>query len=167
MSTSSGKTGRCLCGKIEYELKGPSATPLYNTESAAQHSTLRRFAPEKYASPQFVLEAPSQPSTCRNMMHGFSVTKGAEYQKDYWDTNTDSGTNLKRVFCTECGTKLFAFTPLWDEIVSVAAGTLDDFDSWCPDTEQYCIHRAAFVEKAKGVERERSFKLAVKGGEIE
>lgn len=91
------------------------------------------------------------------------MTKGAEFQKEYWDTATDSGTNLKRVFCIECGTKLFAFTPLWDEIVSVAAGTLDDFDSWRPDTEQYCVHRAAFVEKAKGVENEKRFKLAVRG----
>lgn len=96
-------------------------------------------------------------------LQGYSVTKGAEHQKDYWDVNTDSGTNLRRVFCSECGTKLFAFTPLWDEIVSVAAGTLDDFDSWRPDTEQYCIHRAAFVEKAKGVEEERLFERAVKG----
>lgn len=94
------------------------------------------------------------------------MTKGEEYQKDYWDTQTASGTDLRRVFCTECGTKLFAFTKLWDEIVSVAAGTLDDFDSWRPDTEQWCIHRAAFLEKAKAVETERRFKRAVKG-EIE
>lgn len=32
-TSSSDKSGRCLCGRIEYELKGPSATPLYNTGS--------------------------------------------------------------------------------------------------------------------------------------
>lgn len=99
----------------------------------------------------------------RTVLQGFAVTSGSDYQKDYWDVATDSGTKLKRVFCKECGTKLFAFTPLWDEIVSVAAGTLDDFDAWKPDTEQYCVHRADFVEMAKGVGGERRFKLAVKG----
>lgn len=140
----------------------------------AQLSTLHRSALEKYASPQFSLDRyvlhheckpqhTVDPRVDRLSLQGYSVTKGAEYQKEYGDVNTDSGTNLKRVFCSECGTKLFAFTPLWEEIVSVAAGTLDDFESWRPDTEQYCMHRAAFVEKVKGVEKDRLFERSVKG----
>ena len=38
--------------------------------------------------------------------------------------------------------------------MSVTAGTLDDFESWQPDKEQYCIHRAQYVERAKGVDKE-------------
>ncbi len=58
---------------------------------------------------------------------------------------------------------MFAYTPLWDEIVSIAAGTLDDFEKWMPDTEQWCIHRVDFVEKIKAVVKERTFKRAARG----
>ena len=47
---------------------------------------------------------------------------------------------------------MFNFTPLYD-IVSVSAGSLDEFDDFQPTLEQYCIHRADFLEKAKGVEK--------------
>jgi hypothetical protein len=66
----------------------------------------------------------------------------------------------------ECGSMLFAYTPLFEPIVSVAAGTLDDFDSWKPDTEQWCIHRADFVAKMEIVSKDRTFKRAARG-EIE
>lgn len=68
---------------------------------------------------------------------------------------TDSGKPLSRTFCSEFGSTLFAFTPLREDIVSIAAGTLDDFESWKPDTEQYCMHRAEFVGKMKGVDEAR------------
>lgn len=47
---------------------------------------------------------------------------------------------------------MFNFTPLYD-IVSISAGSHDDFDEWQPTLEQYCMHRSDFVEKAKGVEK--------------
>jgi len=46
---------------------------------------------------------------------------------------------------------MFNFTPLYD-VVSVSAGVLDDFEDWRPTLEQYCIHRADYLEKVKGVE---------------
>lgn len=93
---------------------------------------------------------------------GFRITAGQEHQKVYLDTNTESGTSLKRVSCDQCASKLFAYTPLWDEIVSVAAGTLDDFDTWTPDTEQWCIDRVPFIKRLPAVPEERSFDEAVK-----
>lgn len=56
---------------------------------------------------------------------------------------------------------MFAYTPLWENIVSVAAGTLDDFDSWKPDTEQWCCFRAGFLEDIKDVAKEKRFERAV------
>ena len=47
---------------------------------------------------------------------------------------------------------MFNWTPLYD-IVSVSAGALDEFEDWKPTLEQYCIHRADFLEKVKGVEK--------------
>ena len=48
---------------------------------------------------------------------------------------------------------MFNLTPLRDDIVSISAGSHDDFEDWQPTLEQYCIHRADFVEKAKGVDK--------------
>lgn len=73
----------------------------------------------------------------------------------------DSGTHLKRIFCSECGTGLFAITPLRDDIISVLAGTLDDFDSWKPDTEQWIDFRAGFLDNVKCVATDRIFPRAV------
>lgn len=70
----------------------------------------------------------------------------------YMDNMTDSGQPLTRQFCKHCGSNMFNFTPLYD-IVSVSAGALDEFDDWKPTLEQYCIHRADFLEKVKGVEK--------------
>jgi len=58
---------------------------------------------------------------------------------------------------------LFALTPLNENIVSVAAGSLDHFDRWVPDTEQYCENRAGFVNKFKGIEEQRRFVRSVAG----
>ncbi|SMY28910.1 unnamed protein product [Zymoseptoria tritici ST99CH_1A5] len=149
---ASTRTGRCLCGKIQYELKGESAKPLYNTICHCLNC--------QRASGTAFLSASICPKP------GFKVTAGSEYQKSYIDNATDSGTNLERVFCSNCGTKLFAYTPLFEPIVSVAAGTLDDCESWKPDTEQWCIHRVDFVAKMEVVEKDRTFKRAARG-EIE
>ena len=70
----------------------------------------------------------------------------------YTDNMTDSGQPLTRQFCKNCGSNMFNFTPLY-EIVSVSAGALDEFEDWKPTLEQYCIHRADFLEKVKGVEK--------------
>lgn len=67
---------------------------------------------------------------------GFQITQGQDKLKTFIDKNTDSGKTLSRAFCSECGSHLFAFTPLREDIVSIGAGTLDDFDEWRPDVEQ-------------------------------
>jgi hypothetical protein len=94
---------------------------------------------------------------------GFKITQGEDVIKSYTDPETDSRQPLTRIFCGECGSKLFALTPLNEKIVSVAAGSLDDFDKWVPDTEQYCENRAGFVDKFKGIERQRRFVRSVVG----
>ena len=67
-----------------------------------------------------------------NNSQGFSITQGEDSMTRYSDTKTDSGKTLTRTFCSTCGSKLFAFTPLNENIVSIAAGTLDDFEEWKP-----------------------------------
>lgn len=82
------------------------------------------------------------------------ITEGEDkYLSSYSDTMTDSGHLLTRTFCSHCGSNLFNFTPLRDDIVSISAGAFDDFEDWRPTLEQYCIHRAEWLEKVKGVEK--------------
>ncbi|KAK5172871.1 uncharacterized protein LTR77_002991 [Saxophila tyrrhenica] len=83
---------------------------------------------------------------------GFVITEGEDYLSTYVDSMTDSGQPLQRQFCKNCGSNLFNHTPLNDDIVSVSAGALDEFEDWKPSLEQYCIHRADFLEKTKSVE---------------
>jgi hypothetical protein len=75
--------------------------------------------------------------TKKQQQQGFTLLSGSSHLKSYADTTTtDSGQPLTRSFCGECGSNLFAFTPLLDSIVSVAAGTLDEFEEWRPGVEQ-------------------------------
>lgn len=111
--------GGCLCGRVRYRVSG---TPLYDTfchcvpcqkatGTVAMSSTIRRRS-------------------------DLEITQGQDVLKAYKDTSTDSGKPLMRNFCGECGSMLFAFPDVLDTVVGVAAGTLDDFDQWRPDTEQ-------------------------------
>ncbi|CAK4034587.1 Glutathione-dependent formaldehyde-activating family GFA [Lecanosticta acicola] len=140
------RTGQCLCTRITYSLSS-AAKPFYNTVCHCLNC-------QKWTGTAFytAIICPKE---------GFQLLSGAEYQKTYQDTATDSGSSLRRIFCSECGTNLFALTPLWDGIISVAAGTLDDFHSWKPDTEQWCIHRADWLAKVQAVDEQRTFDKAV------
>ncbi|TKA69386.1 hypothetical protein B0A55_08683 [Friedmanniomyces simplex] len=145
---SETRTGACHCGKIKYELEGRAATPIYNTVCHCLNC--------QYITGSALLAASIVPK------EGFSITQGEGALKTYIDTKTDSGQPLTRKFCGECGSKLFAFTPLDENIVSIAAGTLDNFDDWKPSKEQYCIHRLGFVDKMKGVENKNRHVTSVR-----
>lgn len=143
---STTRTGQCLCGSIKYSISG---TTVYNT--ICHCLNCRRVTGSAFL--------------CASICYkeGFQITQGSTHQKEYQDIATNSGTSLKRTSCDVCGSNLFAYAGLWEAIVSVAAGTLDDFEDWKPDTEQWCVHRVEFVEKVKSVERERTYKYAVRG----
>lgn len=64
----------------------------------------------------------------------------------YADTATESGKPLYRAFCSTCGSKIRATTPLSEAIVSIPAGILDDaVATWTPHKEQFCRDRCAWV----------------------
>lgn len=58
----------------------------------------------------------------------FSIIPDNDKIKEYLENFTDSGPELKRTFCGECCSKPFVSISLRDEIVSVTAGSLDDFE---------------------------------------
>jgi len=141
MSTTASRTGRCLCDKVQYKLEGPSATPLWNTVCHCTNC-LRLGGSSHFASicPKEVRlnDISSLWRANKVPKQGFAITQGKDLIKTYSGETTDSGNALHRQFCSNCGTKLFALTPLAEHIVSIAAGSLDDFDQWRPVSAFAC-----------------------------
>jgi len=73
--------------------------------------------------------------------------------KHFVINNTDSGRPLTRKFCSECGSYLFATTPVNEDIVSVAAGSMDNVSEWKPSMELHHRNRAAWVPELAAVDR--------------
>ncbi|KAK1069248.1 hypothetical protein LTR74_005056 [Friedmanniomyces endolithicus] len=115
---SKSRTGACLCGKIKYLLQGKASTPIHNT--VCHCLSCQRITGSALLAASIVSK------------EGFSITQGEDALESHDDTKTDSGQPLARKFCGECGSRLFAFTPLNENIVMIAAGTLDDFEDWKP-----------------------------------
>ena len=130
---------------------------------AAENQQARPFSLQQYIPRRFIKKAtddvlgPSAPS--QDSQAHIDATTGIHYHPrrgrhevvlGRWH---ESGTPMTRTFCGQCGSTLFAFTPLRADIVLVAAGTLDDFESWTPDKEMWCIRRAAFLNTMKGVQK--------------
>ncbi|KAK1809334.1 hypothetical protein LTR12_016304 [Friedmanniomyces endolithicus] len=147
---SESRTGACLCGKIKYLLQGKAATPIHNTLPAHNRVGVACGIDRTQRGLEASTTRSSEPQTDLDVK-GFSITQGEDALKSHADNKTDSGQPLTRKFCGECGSRLFAFTPLNENVVMIAAGTLDDFEDWKPSKEQYCVHRLGFVDKMKGV----------------
>jgi len=60
--------------------------------------------------------------------YNLSITPENDKIKEHLEKFTDSGPEPERTFCEECFSKPFVSISLRDEIVSVTAGCLDDFD---------------------------------------
>lgn len=99
-------TGGCLCGAVRFEYDGP-------------------LAPAGYCHCE----------DCRRMTgSAFNVSVGCEKQgftllggelKHYTKT-ADSGHELSRHFCAECGSPLYTSSPKHPDVIYVKAGSFDD-----------------------------------------
>lgn len=98
------REGRCLCGAIRYEVRGPLRDVLicHCVECRRWHGHVSAFtaAPRE----QLVL---------------------LEHRSLRWIDSPDSDAQARRGFCAECGSSLFWDAPA-GETISIAAGTLDD-----------------------------------------
>lgn len=96
-------TGRCLCGAVSYEVRGPMRDVLmcHCTECRRWHGHVSAYT--AVARDDLVL---------------------VEQRGLRWFDSPDSDLNARRGFCAECGSSLF-----WDgagrATISIAAGTLD------------------------------------------
>ena len=96
-------TGRCLCGAVRYEVRGPLQDVLicHCEECRRWHGHISAFTAAR--------------------REDLAVDDGRAVR---WVDSPASDANARRGFCGECGSSLF-----WDapgrETISIAAGTLD------------------------------------------
>ncbi|KAF2104856.1 hypothetical protein NA57DRAFT_51653 [Rhizodiscina lignyota] len=122
-------TGQCLCGTVQYMISGE---PIYSV--VCHCCNCRRSTGTSFVTNTIFLKKDLKWQQSKD-----------DALRCFEDMHTDSGTKLMRHFCQFCGSPIFATTPLWDEIVSVFAGTLNDQQAWKPMKEQYCDSKAPWL----------------------
>ncbi|KAI0775479.1 Mss4-like protein [Irpex lacteus] len=123
-------TGRCLCGKISYELRGqPIFSGLCHCSNCKQWTGAE--------SGWYVFFNKEQ----------ISYTKGQDTLGIYDDTETARGVTLRRNFCPTCGSSLTVVLTAREEMTGVAVGTLegDIYEMWKPQAELYCKRRPKWL----------------------
>ena len=99
-------TGRCLCGHIAYAYDGPIGPASYCHCSDCRRCTGSAFN-----------------IGVRFRLADFRITRG---NPKGFTKYGDSGRELTRHFCPNCGTPLFSSAPRHPDSIYVKAGTLDD-----------------------------------------
>jgi hypothetical protein len=124
--TSSGLTGRCLCGAMTYRLEGePIMTAVCHCEDC-QRQTGGAFSVNVIAD--------------RDSFHIDGTTLAT-----YTTVGTDTGQERQRQFCSACGSPLvtlLAEAPQW---TIIKAGTLDDRSALAPALELWCDSAQSWV----------------------
>jgi hypothetical protein len=110
-------TGGCLCGAIRYEC---TAEPLLTPNCHCRDC--QRISGSPFVTTAFVPKP------------AFRLTKG---EPRYHTLRADSGSEVSRGFCAECGSALIATTSGYPDIVDVKILSFDD-PSWCrPSIDMY------------------------------
>ena len=105
-SKTSTITGRCLCGRVAYEYSGTVGEAKYCHCEDCRRCTGSAFN-----------------VGVRLRLAEFRITAGDPRS---FTKSGDSGRELTRHFCSDCGSPLFTSAPRHPEHVYVKAGTLDD-----------------------------------------
>lgn len=112
-------TGGCRCKKIRYE---------FTTEKLS--SAVCACLDCQKSSGAIIIHAVGVKNT------NFKITQGHDYLKYYADTG-DSGKAVRRYFCSECGSQLYANPQGYPELISLRVPSLDNFDGKEPNFAIY------------------------------
>ncbi len=98
--------GRCLCGKIEYEVNGGRHTSYSCHCRDCQYIT--------GGNPNTAIYIPQATIT---------INTG---KPSFYSTTSENGTNKTQYFCGKCGTPLYGKSKMFPESVVLKVGSLDD-----------------------------------------
>jgi len=108
-------TGGCLCGAVRYESTGEPGFALLCHCRDCQRQSGSAFA-----------------AGWRVPAAGFRVTQG---EPKLYVRAADSGNEITRAFCPECGTMLFLRVSARPDLVAIRVGTLDDPSGFRPEAD--------------------------------
>ena len=100
------RTGGCLCGAIRYEAEG---APVFSLQCHCRDC--QRQSGAAYVPAMRVPDA------------GFRIVRGTPKR---YVTTADSGNEISRVFCPDCGTPLYVQVSTRPDLVGLRVCTLDD-----------------------------------------
>jgi hypothetical protein len=103
------KTGGCLCGAIRYK---SAVEPQFSLQCHCRDC-------QKSSGTAYI-------AAVRVSSAGFQITKG---EPKRYVAKADSGNEIVRVFCGDCGSPLYVQVSTRPDIVGVRVGTFDD-PSW-------------------------------------
>ena len=126
-------TGGCACGAVRYEI---SADPIFQV---ACHCRACQYA--SGGAPTLAALVPKA---------AFRITKGEA--KTYW-SDGDSGAQVGRSFCAECGTPLFSQPAANGDIAVIKVGGLDDPSRFTVQANIYAKAAQPWHHMAEGVPR--------------
>jgi len=109
------RTGGCLCGRVRYESGGE---PLFSLQCHCRDC--QRSSGSAYVA------AMRMPSAL------FRITKGTPRRHV---SKSDSGNEVTRAFCGDCGSPLYIQVSTRPDIVGLRVGTLDDPSGFQADAD--------------------------------
>ncbi|KAJ5476102.1 Glutathione-dependent formaldehyde-activating enzyme/centromere protein V [Penicillium sp. IBT 31633x] len=131
--------GSCLCGNVQYELRGD---PI-NTAMCFCNNCRKSTGSIGMANSWYKKDA-------------VTITKGAGALRTYEDHATDSGATVERSFCTGCGSPVIAENKIkFPGAVIVTYGTmeLEQEENWKPSLEYFCKRKADWLGTPAGTEK--------------
>jgi hypothetical protein len=109
------RTGGCLCGAVRYESQGD---PVFSLQCHCRDC--QRSSGTAY------IAAMRMPAS------GFRITTGAPKR---YVGKADSGNEITRAFCGDCGSPLYVQVSTRPDIVGLRVGTLDDPSEFRPEAD--------------------------------
>lgn len=134
---SQPRPGGCLCGAIRYECAGEPVFTLRchcrdcQKQSGAAHVPAARMPSE-----------------------GFRIVQGTPKR---YVTTADSGNEIARVFCGDCGTPLYVQVSTRPDIVGLRVCTLDDASWFKPDADIFMQSAQPWDHADAGVPRYKTY----------
>ena len=128
---TSAKTGGCLCGAVRYEISGDTVA------DAMCHCRDCQYV--SGGEPASLVIVPKT---------GFKFTKG---ELKGYTKQGDSGKNVTRRFCANCGTQVISEVEMNPDIVVVKTGTLDDPSAFKPGVVLYTSSAQPWAHLPDGI----------------
>ncbi|MGR8946488.1 MAG: GFA family protein [Gammaproteobacteria bacterium] len=124
--------GGCLCGSVRYSA---CSEPAFT--AVCHCSACKRFTGSAFA---FLTIYPESEFTTAGRLKSF-ITQG------------DSGEDISRYFCGECGSSIYETAAIRPGFVLINAGTLDNPEAVTPVMESFCDNKLAWTKLDEAMQK--------------